>query len=82
MCTLDRVSEVDREAWDTTSVAEVMRTSVPSARLTWSLREAVNALNDSSSEILAVCDEDEYFVGIVAESEIVKLYEILDATET
>jgi CBS domain-containing protein len=77
---LDDISELDREDWERTTVSEVMATNLPSARPSWTLRDAVAAMEASGTDILAVCDSDGGFVGIVDADDIVKLDEILDET--
>lgn len=77
---LDDISDLDREDWERTTVSEVMATDLPSARPSWTLRDAVAAMEASGTDILAVCDGDGAFVGIVDADDIVKLDEILDET--
>jgi CIC family chloride channel protein len=81
LCSLDEVATVAREEWDTTPVSAIARTDVVPAGLTWTLREAVGAMDRAGVDLLPVCDDGGGFVGVVSESEIVKLCEILDETE-
>ena len=59
---------------------DVLDTSMPAANANWSLRDAVAAMEAGETDILAVLDDSENFIGVVAEGEIVKLGEILNAT--
>ena len=72
--------DLDREDWERTTVSAVMATDLPSARPSWTLRDAVAAMEASGTDILAVCDGDGTFVGVVDADDIVKLDEILDET--
>ena len=58
-----------------------MDAEVPTAHPSWSLRDAMAALGRSEHDLLAVVDGTESFVGVVRDSEIVKLDEILVETE-
>ncbi|MGH9182939.1 MAG: chloride channel protein [Acidimicrobiales bacterium] len=80
MCLIEVVSELPREAWEATPVTEVMRTDLPVARPTWTLRDAVVAMESADVERLAVVDANDAFIGVVLTSEIVKLDEILEET--
>lgn len=80
MAEAHRLGELDREAWATTTVAEVMRTDLPTAGPEWRLADAIRAMGESGADRLAVCD-DGRFVGIITADDVVRLDEILDATE-
>lgn len=80
MCSLEEISGVDRSSWDNETVDLHMRTDLPAGRPSWTLRDAVAAMDESDVETLAVTDADGYFIGVVLASEIVKLDEILDET--
>ena len=80
LCSVDACTAVDRDEWDTVTVAEVLDSDVPKAAPTWSLRDAVVAMEQSENDMLAVTDDDGTFIGVVVESEIVKLGEILEET--
>jgi len=80
MARLADVSEIDREQWEDLTVGECMSTDHPTARPTWSLRDAVAAMEKANVDVLAVIDGDGTFIGIVNEFDILKLDEILDET--
>ena len=80
MARLDDISELEREVWETTTIADVMAIGLPTARPSWTLRDAVVAMESADVDVLAVTDNDGTFIGIVAEDDIVKLDEILDET--
>jgi chloride channel protein, CIC family len=80
LCSVQDCAQIDREEWETRTVAEVVDTGVPSATPSWTLRDVVAAMDESGGEMIAVTDSNGAFVGIVLESEIVRLGEILDET--
>jgi CBS domain-containing protein len=80
MARLDDISELDREHWEETTIRDVMAAELPTARPSWTLRDAVVAMENADVDVLAVTDNDDTFIGIVAEEDIVKLDEILDET--
>jgi CIC family chloride channel protein len=80
LCSVDAVTAVERDLWESTTVMEVLDTSTPTASANWSLRDAVAAMDAGETDLLAVVDDNDSFVGVVAEAEIVKLGEILDET--
>jgi predicted transcriptional regulator len=81
LCSIDAVSTIDREVWEQQSVADIVVDDVPTARPSWTLRDAVAAMDRAGTDLLAVTDQAGNFVGVIYESEIVKLGEILDETE-
>jgi CIC family chloride channel protein len=81
MCLLDDVSQVPREAWDHTLVAEVLRDDLPTGRPSWTLRDALVAMDEADIDRVAVTDATGAFVGEVRSAEIIGLDEILDDTE-
>ncbi len=80
LCSVEACADIERALWDQTTVAEVLSDEMPTALPTWSLRDAVAEMDRHHSDIIAVTDGNGSFVGIVQESEIVKLGEILDQT--
>ena len=68
--------------WEETRVTEIMDTAAPVGHPWWSLRDAMAALGRSHWDLLVVTDEQDSFVGVVRDSEIVKLDEILVETES
>ncbi|MCU1460679.1 MAG: hypothetical protein JWO37_754 [Acidimicrobiales bacterium] len=80
MARMDELEQVPREQWDTATVAEVMRTDLPTARPTWQLRAAIVAMERFDVDRLAVVDEQGTLVGVVTTTEILKLDEILEQT--
>lgn len=80
MARLDDMSDLERDAWETTTVGERMAVDVPTAGPSWTLRDAVAAMDAADMDILAVTDGDGGFIGVVTEDEILKLDEILDET--
>jgi chloride channel protein, CIC family len=80
MAVLDEVVAVRREAWATTDVRTIARTDVPRARTTWLVRDAVGAMERGDSDVLAVVDGDDRFVGVVTTDDVLALDEILERT--
>jgi len=80
MAEAHRLAEIDRAAWPTTTVAQAMRTGPPIAGPEWLLSEAIQAMETADSDRLAVCDAGR-FIGVITAADLVRLDEILDATE-
>lgn len=80
MARLDDLAAVDRDDWETTTVESLMATDLQTARPSWSLRDAVAAMDADDIDVLAVTDERGTFIGVVTEDDVVKLGEILDET--
>ncbi|MEL6984211.1 MAG: chloride channel protein, partial [Actinomycetota bacterium] len=81
LCSLEAASAVDRDDWDDETIASILVSDGPVARPSWSLRDAVAAMERSGDGVVAVVDQAGNFAGVVYESEIVKLGEILEETE-
>ena len=81
MAQLSQLSEVSRDEWETTSVESVMTTDLPAGSPSWTVRDAVVAMEGADVEVLAVTDSSGNFIGVVTEDDIVRLGEILDETE-
>lgn len=80
MCSLEAATKIDRSKWETTDISRIIDDAAPVALPSWSLRDAVAAMDIAGLEQLAVTTHDGAFVGVVLESEIVKLEEILAET--
>ncbi|QYG92487.1 chloride channel protein [Iamia sp. SCSIO 61187] len=80
MAEAHRLAQIDRESWPTTTVAEAMRTGLPVAGPDWLLSDAIRAMEASDTDRLAVCD-DGRFIGVITAADLVRLDEIIDATE-
>lgn len=78
LCVLRDAAAVPRDEWNARRVTEVMRTDVPTAEVSWKLRDALAALDGLETDRLAVLDDDGAFVGEIRHDEIVKLGELLD----
>ncbi|HEY2815459.1 MAG TPA: chloride channel protein [Acidimicrobiales bacterium] len=78
--TIEDVASLPRADWDTTTVADVMRTEVASGELQWTLRHAVTAMEEADTDRLVILDGDA-FVGVVTTGEILKLDAILERAE-
>jgi CBS domain-containing protein len=80
MATAQVVGEVDRVAWASTAIGDVMVTDLPAAPLAWTLGQAIEALEAAGADRLAVVD-GERFVGVLSSSDLVQLDEVLDRTD-
>jgi len=80
MAGAEDVGAVDREAWATTSVRQIMRTDLPVADLTWLLGDAIRAIEECGSDRIAVCDNGS-FVGVITASDLIELDEVLHQTD-
>ncbi|MEO1060875.1 MAG: chloride channel protein [Actinomycetota bacterium] len=81
MAHLHDVNDIGREHWSDLSVADLMHTGGPSARLSWTLRQATEIMEREGLEVLPVVDESGRFLGVVTADAILRLDEILDETE-
>jgi CBS domain-containing protein len=77
---LDEVVAVRREAWASTDVRTIARTNAPQGRTTWLVRDAVGAMERGDTDVLAVVDGEDRFVGVVTTDEVLRLDEILERT--
>ena len=80
ICDLDHLREVDRDDWDSVTVAELMDDEIPTGRASWTFRDAVAAMEQADIDLLPITDTDNRFIGVVRAEDIVKLGEILDET--
>ncbi len=80
LCRLGQISAVERDEWDSTPVSDVMTTDMAPGRPSWTLRDAMAAMDEADADVLPICDADGTFVGVVQSADIVKLDEILDET--
>lgn len=80
LCTVDECAKINRDEWDTVLVESVAIRDTPIAKPSWTIRDAVAAMDQSGWDLLPVVDDSDSFVGLVQASEIVKLESILDET--
>ena len=81
MAELSNLSEVERDAWEQTAVESMMTTDLPAGSPSWTVRDAVVAMEAADVEVLAVTDSAGNFIGVVTEEDVVRLGEILEETE-
>lgn len=74
------VAAIEPERRATTTVANVMHADDPAIALRSTLRDALAAMERADVDRVAVIDDDA-FVGVVTVGEILKLDEVLDATD-
>ncbi len=80
LCSVEGCAQIERSKWETTTVADVLESTDITANPGWSLRDVVTAMEANRSTVIAVTDGERNFIGVVLESEIVKLGEIIDET--
>ena len=81
MAQLSQLSTVSRDEWETTTVESMMTTDLPAGSPSWTVRDAVVAMEGADIDVLAVTDSAGNFIGTVTEDDVVRLGEILDETE-
>jgi CIC family chloride channel protein len=82
LCSIQDAARIERSTWDDTLVADIVDSSVPTGRPSWTIRDVVAAMGNVDAELVAITDGSGSFVGVVRDSEIVKLDEILEETAT
>lgn len=80
MVRIGDVAAIPKEDREATTAAEVVRADLPIAHPSWSLRQAVVAMEEADIDRIAVI-ADGRLVGVVTTADIVRLDEILDETE-
>ncbi len=81
MCGLEQMSDLERDAWDTTLVVDIARRDLPTARPSWTLRDTMTQMDSNDTDQLAVTDDHGTFIGVVRADDVLRLDEILDETE-
>ncbi len=81
MCGLEQMSGLERDEWNDTLVVDIARRDLPTARPSWTLRDAVAQMDSSDTDQLPVTGDDGAFIGVVRADDILRLDEILDETE-
>jgi CIC family chloride channel protein len=81
IATAEAVAAFDRDAWATTPVTALMRTDVTVAPPSWTLRDALQAMERDGTDLLPVCDGEGGFVGVVRSEDLVRLDEVLRLTQ-
>lgn len=81
MARLEDMTLIEREKWDTIKVEAKTATHLPTAAPSWSVRDAVIAMEKFDTDILAVTNRSGHFIGTITEEEILRLQEILEETE-
>ena len=78
---LDDLASVPRTEWPVTKVGEVLAPHQPRAKASWTIEQAVRAMDDADLDVLGVVDDQDRFVGLVTTADLVRLDEILGRTE-
>lgn len=79
---VDQLSSIERAEWSTSAVADHLLSDVPVAKPTWSVSEAMAAMDAADVDRLAVVDGSDRFIGVVTKDDVIRLDEILDATRS
>ena len=77
---LSDISDIERNDWDETKIAGLIKIELPAAMPSWSLRDAIAAMESNHTDILAVTDSAGSFIGVLRADDILKLDEILEET--
>jgi CIC family chloride channel protein len=80
MVVLADVARLPREEWDSTPAAAILRDDWPVGDVTWTLAQAVAAMEAADVDRLPILDNGA-FVGVVTTGEILKLDAILETAE-
>lgn len=75
------LGDLDRGSWARTRAADVMRTEVPVASLTWVVGDAVAAIEAAGTDRIAVCDGPRY-VGVITAAGLVEVEALLEQLGT
>ena len=81
LAVLDEIVAIRREAWATTEIRTIARVTVPRGRTTWLVRDAIQAMERADTDVLAVVDGEDRFVGVVTTEGVLRLDEILERTD-
>ena len=82
LVTLDDLGAVPHDQWTRTSVGDIVRDDAPRARPEWQIGRAVRTMDAEGLDLLPVVGPDDAFIGIVTTGDLVRLDEILRATDT
>ena len=73
--------DVDQDQWSTTTCGEIMIHDLTPARLSWTVREASELMENADVDIIPVVDTAGRVVGVVTDQSIVNVVELLDETQ-
>ncbi len=77
---IEALRDVPRADWQDHLVREVTDRDWPVGRVSWTLEDALRAMDENGVETLPVLDADDRFVGIVGIADVVRLDQILGST--
>lgn len=81
MVRVEDMRDVPRDEWETATVERIVRRDVPCGRPSWTLRDAIVAMEEGDIDRLPVLDDAGRFVGVVTTSQILSLDEVLGEAE-
>lgn len=81
LVSVDDFHGVPHDHWPTRTVGSIARNDAPCASPTWTIAEAVRAMDRTGLDLLPVIDANGGFVGIVTTADLLRLDEILRATD-
>ena len=81
VCLVRDATQIERDEWYERQASEIMLTELVPGRLSWTLREAIGAMEAYDLDVLPVVDVTGRFLGVVTTDDILKLDEILEETE-
>ncbi|MGK2950329.1 MAG: chloride channel protein [Acidimicrobiales bacterium] len=81
MVELERLLDVDHDAWPTTTLREVVPEERVEGSSDWTLGQALAAMVDADVDHLAIVSEEGRFLGMVTRASILDLQDLLDHLE-
>ena len=73
--------DVDQDQWSTTPCSDIMIHDLTPARLSWTVREVSELMENANVDIIPVIDTAGRVVGVVTGQSIVNVVELLDETQ-
>jgi predicted transcriptional regulator len=73
--------DVDQDQWVTTACSQIMIQDLTPARLSWTVREVSEFMENAGVDIYPVVDTADRVVGVVTDQSIVNVVELLEETQ-
>ncbi len=81
LVSLNDLNAIPRPEWATTTVGSIVQDEAPHADSSWTIEQAVRAMDATGLDLLPVTNADGTFAGIVTTADLLRLDEILRATD-
>lgn len=75
---IEDVVRVRRDAWPRMQVSARTRADAPKGQVTWLVRDVLQAMEEADTDVVAVVDSADRFVGVVTTEGLLRLDEILE----